>query len=173
MEAADVITKSLEMNSWTVRKALEDLSDADLLKRPNADSNPIGWLLWHLTRVEDGVIARITGAPQVWMEGKWHERFGMEADPQNSGLGHTLEQVTALKPGKEALLGYAAAVREKTTACLENITSAELDREIEDVIGGAIRVGELLGRLTVDHFHHGGQICYLRGYITGWGWFPL
>ena len=30
---------------------------------------PIGWTLWHATRVEDGIIANISGKPQVWIEG--------------------------------------------------------------------------------------------------------
>jgi hypothetical protein len=31
---------------------------------------------------------------------------------------------------------------------------------------------DFLGILLIDQFHHSGQIAYLRGYLTGKGWFP-
>src|SRR5215510_10935328 len=35
------------------------------------------------------------------------------------------------------------------------------------------KVGDLLGIVMIDHFQHSGQIAYLRGYLTGKGWFPI
>ena len=87
----------------------------------------MGWTLWHATRVEDGIIANISGKPQVWIEGSWHQKFDMPADPSKSGIGDSLEQVAAFKPTAANLLGYAEAVREKTLACLNTLTPADLD----------------------------------------------
>jgi hypothetical protein len=57
--------------------ALQGLSDADLLKRPSDQCNPIGWLLWHQTRTEDAILSLIGSLLQAWVADKWHEKFGM------------------------------------------------------------------------------------------------
>lgn len=165
---ANVIT--LNTNNF-VKPALEGLSDADLTKRPTDQCNPIGWLLWHQTRVEDAILSNVSGKPQAWIEGKWHEKFGMPANPGDTGAGQSLEQVAAFKPSKATLLGYLDAVREKSLAILKSLSAADLDRELPAPGGGTRKVGDFLGIIMIDNFHHSGQIAYLRGYLTGKGWF--
>lgn len=173
MDLQTVIANALTLNAENfIKTALNGLSDADLLKSPNDQCNPIGWTLWHQTRVEDGILSNISGRPQAWVEGGWYEKFGMPAEPGDLGIGHSMEQVMALKPTAEALLGYAAAVREKTLDVLKGLKPDDLDRELPAPDGGTRKVGDYLGILMVDHFHHSGQIAYLRGYLTGKGWFP-
>ena len=65
-----------------------------------------------------------------------------------------------------------AAVREKTLAGLKTLSPADLDRELPAPGGGTRKAGDFLGMIMIDHFHHSGQVCYLRGYLTGKGWFP-
>jgi uncharacterized damage-inducible protein DinB len=175
MDTQTVVAKALTLNTnHCVSPALQGLSDADLLKRPSEQCNPIGWLLWHQTRAEDVILSHISGTPQAWITGTWHEQFHLPADPQDFGAGHSLAQVMALQPTMAALHGYAAAVREKTLAVLHPLTPADLERELPALlVGGHTAVGDLLGILLIDQFHHSGQIAYLRGYLTGKGWFPL
>lgn len=172
MDLQTVVTNALTVNSSFIDQALNGLSDDDLLKRPNDQCNPIGWLLWHQTRVEDAITSNVGNRPQVWVDGGWHDKFGMQADPGNIGLGHSLEQVMALKPTIEALQGYMAAVREKTLDVLTSLSADDLDRELPAPGGGTRKVGDFLGILMLDNFHHSGQVCYVRGYLTGKGWFP-
>jgi uncharacterized damage-inducible protein DinB len=174
MDLQAVVANALTLNTNNiVNLALQGLSDADLLKRPSDQCNPIGWLLWHQSRVEDAILSHISGTPQVWVTGQWHAQFAMPANPQDIGAGHSLEQVMALQPTIAALQGYAAAVREKTLAVLKTLTPADLERELPAPTGGTRKVGDFLGTLLIDHFHHSGQIAYLRGYLTGKGWFPM
>ncbi len=89
------------------------------------------------------------------------------------GIGDSLEQVTAFTPTVANLQGYAEAVREKTLACLNTLTPADLDRDLPPPGGGdARKVGAWLSVILLDHLHHSGQVCYIRGYLTGKGWFP-
>jgi hypothetical protein len=68
MDVQTVVANVLTFNTNTfVRPALQGLSDADLLKRPSEACNPIGWLFWHQTRVEDLIISHISGRPQTWV----------------------------------------------------------------------------------------------------------
>ena len=96
----------------------------------------------------------------------------MSAEPQDYGAGYSLEQVMALQPTIAALQGYAAAVREKTLNVLPTLTPADLERDLPYPTGGTRKVGDFLGILLIDQLHHSGQIAYLRGYLTGKGWFP-
>ena len=173
MDTQTIIANALTLNMENfVKAALNDLSDEDLTRQPNAQSNPIGWTLWHQTRVEDGIISAVSGRPQTWVTGNWAEKFGMDADADDRGIGHTMEQVAAFKPSKDNLLGYADAVRAKTLAVLQELTPDDLDRDLPAPGGTTRKAGDYLGILMLDHFHHSGQIAYLRGYLTGKGWFP-
>lgn len=173
MDFKNIIANALTLNAENfVKTALKDLSDDDLTQQPNAQCNPIGWTLWHQTRVEDGIMSAISGRPQTWTAGNWAEKFGMDAATDDRGMGHSMEQVAAFKASKEALLGYADAVREKTLAVLQALTPADLDRDLPAPGGTTRKAGDYLGILMLDHFHHSGQIAYLRGFLTGKGWFP-
>jgi len=114
----------------------------------------------------------VGGRPQAWIEGQWHEKFGMPAEPGSVGAGDSLEQVAAFKPTIANLLGYVDAVREKSLAILQSLSPADLERDLPAPGGGTRKVGDFLGIIMIDNFHHSGQIAYLRGYLTGKGWFP-
>ena len=173
MDVQTVVANTLTLNTDNfVIPALQGLSDADLLKRPSDQCNPMGWLLWHQTRTEDAILSLIGGRPQTWVADNWHEKFGMPADPHDIGAGYSLEQVMALQPTIAALQGYAAAVREKTLTVLKTLTPADLERDYPHPAGGTRTGGDFLGILLIDQFHHSGQIAYVRGYLTGKGWFP-
>jgi len=174
MDVQTVVANALTLNTNNMMNlALQGLSDADLLKRPSDQCNPMGWLLWHQARAEDAILSHLSGTPQAWVASAWHKQFGMPANPQDTGTGYSLDQVMALQPTIAALQGYAAAVREKTLAVLKTLTPADLERELPAPTGDTKTVGDFLGLVLLDQFHHSGQIAYLRGYLTGKGWFPM
>jgi len=170
MDAPQIIANALNLNANFIEKVLSELSDAELMTCPNDHSNPIGWTLWHQFRVEDNIISTITGSTHTWIEGGWHSKFGLAADPTQVGGGDTMEQVKALQVTGDNLKGYAAAVREKTLSCLQSLTPADLDRELPGPGGSTRKVGDMLGILMIDHFHHSGQACYISGYLKGGPW---
>ena len=71
------------------------------------------------------------------------------------------------------LQAYAAAVREKSLAYLGRVTSADLDKDVQVPGQDPRTAGDYLAILMSDYLHHCGQISYLRGYLKGWGWFPM
>ncbi len=173
MSASRIIGAVFGANTGLMQMALDGLTDEDLMKRPSDQTNPIGWLVWHNARVEDGVVSGLMDEPQIWISDGWHEKFGMEAEPQNAGVGHTLDQVTTLKPKLETLKGYGEAVRSRTLAYLPKLDSADLEEEVPTILGDKRKLGDYLGGFLLDHLHHSGHIGYLRGYISGFGWFPM
>ena len=81
-----------------------------------------------------------------------------------------MEQVASLRAGKDDLLGYLHAVRERIGACLAGLTPADLDREVPHYREGRVTVASLLVILATDFNQHAGQIAYLRGHLKGPGW---
>ena len=67
MNGAKILSDMLGMSDGLVRRALEGLTDADLIKRPSDQDNTIGWLLWRKTRVEDIAFADASGQEQLWI----------------------------------------------------------------------------------------------------------
>lgn len=173
MDAPTMVANVLSIDNNFINMALDGLSDADLAESPSDQTNPIGWTLWHATRVEDGIISNISGQPQAWVAGGWHAKFGMDANPAAIGIGDPMEKVLAFKSTIADMKGYINAVREKTLAVLKTLSPSDLDRDLEPPGGGPARkVGDWLGVIMLDHFHHSGQACYVRGYLSGKGWFP-
>src|SRR3972149_6250994 len=84
---------------------LEGLTVEDLNQQPAPDCNSIGWLAWHLTRSHDRNMSELIGEEQLWITEKWHVRFGRVPDPDETGVGHTMEQAKAFKsPDRQVVM---------------------------------------------------------------------
>src|SRR6185436_3269749 len=89
-----------------VLDALIDLSPEQLLAPPKPH---IAWLVWHIARVQDANFSNLMELPQLWIAGRWHERFNMPPDPRDYGSGHrhTQAQVDAFAvTDKQLLMDY-------------------------------------------------------------------
>lgn len=165
MNTADILEDAYGRIKGLVHRITEGLDDEDLAYRPDADANSIGWLLWHLTRVQDDHVSEIAGIEQAWVADGWAERFGMEADPANTGYGHTSAQVGAVHPDADTLRGYHDAVHGRTVAYLETIDPEELDRIIDYSYDPPVSVGVRLVSVIGDDLQHAGQAGYVRGLL--------
>ena len=173
MSASETGLTALERNWGMVDRALEGLEDTVIAARPNDDSNSIGWLLFHKTRIADRFVHTwCQNAPQLWIKDSWHIKFGLDDDPENTGGGWTKEQVAAWKvPAKEVLIGYYESVKTAARDYLGSMSMAEYERELTIPPRPTASIGARLGVLAFDNCVHGGQIAYLRGYYQGMGWF--
>ncbi|MPZ72759.1 MAG: DUF664 domain-containing protein [Nitriliruptorales bacterium] len=145
---------------------LVDGLDADALAwRPAAEANSIGWLVWHLTRIEDDHIAAIAGVDQVW-SAQNAERFGLPRGTVDTGYGHRPEQVAAVRPsGAEVLLHYHDRVADMVQQYLEVAGEEEFNRVIDTSYDPPVTVGVRLISVVGDAFQHLGQTGYVRGLL--------
>ena len=175
MAIGRVIKDALDRNERYMLAALSGLSPEELRARPAPESNPIGWLMWHLSRVQDYAVSTITEQETVWVREGWHERFGMAPDPAYRGNGDTSEQVDAFAPpNAETLADYYRAVRANTDAFLDSLTEADLTRLVPPVRGTElVPLAERLPGVIVETIHHGGQVAYARGALKGKGWLDV
>lgn len=172
MDVADFITGALTTVRSTVALTLEGLTPEQLAHRPGAESNPVGWLIWHMARMQDRGIAAVTGEDQLWVRDRWHERYGMPADPQNTGMGHDAARVSAFAaPDTATLLQHFDAVLNRTRNYLSGLDPDDLDRVI-DTPPPAATVGERLISVVNGNMQHVGQASYVRGLIEQRRWYP-
>ncbi len=148
------------------RHAVEGLGLEQLTERPGPDANPIGWLVWHVARVQDGHVAELLDAEQLWVTGDWARQFGLDPDPSNSGYGHTREEVAAVRPeGREVLLEYLDAVAGRTFEMLEGVVPADLDQIVDRRWDPPVTMGVRLVSIADDSLQHLGQAAYVRGLL--------
>jgi len=165
MEIRDVLADGFERVRGVVAAVAEGLSRDELAHRPGPQANSIAWLLWHLTRVQDGHVAEIAGREQAWVE-EWAARFGMSPDPHDTGYGYTSEQVAAIRPdGPGILVAHHEAVHARTLGYLESADDADWERIIDRRWDPPVTVAVRLVSVLEDDLQHAGQAAYVRGLI--------
>ena len=149
-----------------VEGVVDGLDPAWLTAAPAEGVNPLGWLLWHLSRVQDAQVADAFDEEQVWAGDGWAARFGLDPDPGNTGYGHTPAQVAAVRPeGIDAVTGYHRAVAERTRSLLATLSPADLDRVVDERWDPPVTLGVRLVSIADDDIQHAGQAAYLKGLL--------
>jgi hypothetical protein len=148
------------------RGAVDGLDADALVTPPAAGTNTIAWLVWHSARVQDHHVGELLDADQVWQDGDWAARFGLEADPQNTGYGHTADDVTRVQPvDAAALLAYLDAVQARTVEWLRGLGGDDLDRIVDRRWDPPVTLGVRLVSVADDSLQHLGQAAYVRGLL--------
>lgn len=160
-----VLTDIFDQVHDQLTSSLDGLSEGLLQARPEADTNPIGWLAWHLTRVQDDHLAALTEMPQAWIAQGWVERFDLPYAPSEHGFGHTSAQVSAFSATSADLIGYADDVRSLTRQVLTDLTREDLDRVIDDSWDPPVTVAARLVSVVNEVNQHVGQIDYALGLL--------
>jgi hypothetical protein len=173
MEWLDILIDGYNRVPEYLGRIVAGLSRDDLRWQPTGDTNSIGWLTWHLTRQHDAQVAELAGSEQLYVKDGWAEKFNRPADGDDTGFGHTPEQVAAFEPPDTAvLLGYVQATTERTIEYLRTLTPGDLDRELGGPWTPPPTVGVRLVSIMEDAIIHAGQAAYVRGLRQGKGWQP-
>jgi hypothetical protein len=149
-----------------VRAAVERLTPEQLRWAPAAGANPIGWLVWHLTRIQDDHVADLIDGKQIYVDGDWGPRFALRSDPGDLGYGHRPPQVAAVAPQSwQVLVDYYTAVHERTMRFIDGLSPADLDRIVDERWDPPVTLGVRLISVLNDDTQHAGQAAYVRGLL--------
>jgi hypothetical protein len=164
MDVRELLTDGFERIDELYDDLADGLDERALQHRPGDTGNPVGWLLWHLARVQDDHIAGLTGEPQVWE--RWQERFGLDNGTDDIGFGHTTDQVDAVRIEDPALLvGYHRDVSRATSRYLARVDEAELGRVVDRRWDPPVTAGVRLVSILGDCLQHLGQAAYVKGLL--------
>jgi uncharacterized damage-inducible protein DinB len=151
----------------TLRRAVEGLTADQLTHRAGPGANTIGWLAWHLARVQDDHVADVADSEQVWTAEDWVGRFHLPFPPEATGYGFDAEQVGQVRvPSAELLLDYAAAVHTRTVEYLEGLSDDDLDAVVDTRWDPPVTLGVRLISILSDDLQHVGQAAFLRGLLA-------
>jgi uncharacterized damage-inducible protein DinB len=166
MNSCEVIVDGFHRIRDEVHGILDGLGRADLVARLDPQANTIGWLVWHLTRVQDDHVAAVADRGQVWHDGGWVDRFGLPFDPNAIGYGQSSVEVGQVEPESAGLLAdYHDAVHDRTCEYLGSLGDRDLERVVDDSWDPPVTLGVRLVSVLSDDLQHVGQAAFIRGVL--------
>jgi uncharacterized damage-inducible protein DinB len=163
--ADDLLTDGFGRVRETVEEVVKGLDEEALTFRPAGGANPIAWLTWHLTRVQDDHVADAAGSEQLWTSAGWVERFRLPFDVGATGYGQTADEVGQVRAGAELLSAYQDAVHASTVAYLRTLADADYARIVDERWDPPVTLGVRLMSVLNDATQHAGQASYVRGLL--------
>ena len=172
MECHKLIMDGYDRILQALEHALSGLTEDDLNEQPHPDCYSIGWLAWHLTRLQDDYIADLMGEDQLWAKDMWYTKFNRAPDLEDIGLSHTAEDIAAFRSvNVDTLLEYHRAVLHRTKQYIATLSMDDLARELnEPWFHTPPTVAVRLMTVMSDSLQHVGQIAYVRDLLKGKGW---
>ncbi|MCW2522265.1 MAG: hypothetical protein JWO63_600 [Frankiales bacterium] len=168
MRCAELLIEAYGRIVEVVEAAVAGLSLDQLSFRPGpaeGGGNSIGWLIWHLSRVQDDHVADAAGQPQVWLADGYADRFDLPFAPAATGYGQGERDVAAVRVSAELLLEYHRAVHARTVAYLAGLSEQDLDRVVDPSWDPPVTLGVRLVSVISDDLQHAGQAAYVRGLL--------
>lgn len=149
-----------------VHAAVEGLGPNELAFRPDQAGNPIGWLVWHLTRVQDDHVAGAFSEEQLWLSQGWAQSFSLPYSLDETGYGQATEEVQAAKVfSAELLVGYHDAVHRRTVERVSGLAVSDLARIVDGSFDPPVDLATRLVSVIADDLQHAGQAAYVRGIV--------
>ena len=166
MQPSDVLTEAFGRLPDLVHNAVRGLTPEQLRQAPAGGVNTIGWLVWHLTRVQDSHLADLLDAEQVYLSGDWAPRFGLKARASDTGYGHSPAQVARVAPESwQVLEDYYQAVHARTMDFIAGLSAGDLDRIVDEGWDPPVTLGVRLISVYDDDTQHVGQAAFVRGML--------
>lgn len=162
--AAEILTDAFTRVHEELPNILDRVDAETILWQPDPAANSIGWLVWHLSRVQDDHLAGVGARDQVWTAGGFARRFDLPYDDDSIGYGHSADEVRAFAvTDTDLLLEYHAAVHRLTLDVLDGFGddgySRIVDEDWDPPVTAAVRLVSVIG----DIHQHLGQIAYIAG----------
>jgi hypothetical protein len=166
MSGNELLTDAFGRIREVVHGVLDGLDPEGVTARIDPEANSIGWLVWHLTRVQDDHVAGVAGTEQRWTAGGWRERFGLPYDDDAIGYGQSSDEVGAFAVSDaELLTGYLDDVTAATLAYVGELPESELPRVVDDRWDPPVTLAVRLVSVVSDDLQHAGQAAYVRGLL--------
>ncbi|MFP1624358.1 mycothiol transferase [Streptomyces sp. 5K101] len=167
MRSADLLADAFGRVREVVHDAVAGLAAEDLAARLDERGNSVGWLVWHLTRIQDDHVADVADREQVWTSQDWAGRFALPFPDAATGFGHTAKDVAAVRPESAGLLlGYYDAVHDETLRFVRTLDDAALDRVVDTSWDPPVTLGVRLVSVISDDLQHAGQAAFVRGSLA-------
>jgi uncharacterized damage-inducible protein DinB len=162
----DVLLDGFEHVREAACAAVDGADEQMLTARLTPDANSIGWLVWHLARVQDDHVSDVAGTEQVWVTEGFHGRFGLPFDEGAIGYGFSSEDVARVRGVSAQLLAeYLEAVTAATRTYVQTLSDGDLDRVVDENWDPPVTLAVRLVSVLNDDLQHAGQAAFVRGCV--------
>ena len=172
MDVRDYVADAIARTRTGTLNMVEGLTPRQLTWQITPEANTIGFLLFHIFRVEDYFL-RVLGAEQeLWRRDGWDQRWTLPEPPADvtgiwfTGNSWRPEDVASFQPPPlDQMLAYAAAVRK---AFLDRLRSLDLSRLQETVWprrSPTVTVARILQMVAHHESEHNGHIGFILGLL--------
>ena len=167
MDQSDLLIEAYGRIAPLVAQAVDGLDAEALAARPAEGANTVGWLVWHLARVQDHHLAEVLDEDQLWVSGDW-------AAPLRAGARSRQHRATGTRPTRWRPSAPTAPTpapatwrrwRPGPTAFLGGLGSDDLDRVVDERWDPPVTLGVRLVSVVDDSLQHAGQAAYARGLL--------
>ncbi len=166
MAAVDILVDAFGRIRQIVHQVVDGRTLEELAFRVESEANSIGWLVWHLTRIQDDHVADVAQTEQVWKAAGWYQQFGLPFPLSATGYGHSGADVAAVQVRSgELLTGYYDAVHEATIRYLERLTDADFARIVDTSWDPPVTLAVRLVSVISDDLQHAGQAAFIAGVL--------
>ena len=165
MSSMEILADAFGRIQEAVHQTVEGLSREELAFRVDEQANTVGWLVWHLTRIQDDHVCDLAQTDQLWTSAGWADRFGLPFEVSATGYGHTSDDVARVQVEPELLLGYHDAVCAQTLSYLRALPEAELGRIVDESWDPPVSLQVRLVSVIADDLQHAGQAAFVRGVV--------
>lgn len=154
MTQLDIFRQMFETSRWMLLSMVKDVEGPALVYQPaGRRGNHTLWLIGHIANSESHIVAWAGGAITVPPLPDAQATFG---------IGSTPVADAAKYPTKQALLDYAAAVREQVLAALAAVNPADLDAPPVKAPPFVKSRGQAWQLAIIHEMQHVGQLTVVR-----------
>lgn len=154
MNAHEVIRQTLQTSQFVLSKYLEDLSDADLLRRPGPGCNHLAWQLGHLIASASQFLEALRPGYGL----KLPEGFAERHSPHTAGSDNPADFCS-----KQEYLTLLDQTQQATLALLDQLTKVDLDQPGPEQYRSMFpTVGSILILIATHPLMHAGQFVPVR-----------
>lgn len=148
-------------------RSIGSLSTSELGLSPAAGANPAGWLVWHLTRVQDRDVLLPLRGRQVW-DSTWQQALGIGRGANEDGRGDGPTEVARLRStsGAAGLLDYHDSVAAQVGSTLAAVDAEGWDQIVDTSYDPPVTLRTRVVSVCADSLQHVGQAMYLQGLIA-------
>ena len=165
--SAELLVDAFGRIRGIVHRVVSGLTPEELAARVDDDANSIGWLVWHLTRIQDAQVADVADSEQVWTAAGWFDRFGLPFPSEVTGYGQSSSEVAQVAGiTAEKLIGYLDEALDRSVQFVSGLTDADLSRIVDRNWDPPVTLGVRLVSVIADDLQHAGQAAFVAGMLS-------
>lgn len=166
MTETGLLRDAFERIRDAVHTTIDGLMPEQLAWRMDKGANSIGWLIWHLTRIQDDHVAAVAATDQIWTTRHFVDEFALPFDASDTGYAHSPAQVASVRSvSADLLASYHDEVHRRTVDYLRHLTATDLDRIVDSSWDPPVTLAVRLVSVVADDLQHVGQAAFVRGVL--------